>query len=168
MRKFKSFLTKILAVFMSVLLLIACSVQLGNSKDEQEGNNFQTSHSEMIDQKIIKGKSYDEPQDVVDYINLYNELPSNFISKKEAKALGWQAEKGNLWDVAPAKSIGGDYFGNYEGLLPEKVGREYYELDIHYQGGHRQAERLIYSNDGLYFYTADHYKHFEEIQPKEE
>lgn len=95
------------------------------------------------------------------YIYIYNKLPKNYITKKEARDLGWEASKGNLWDVTDKKSIGGDKFGNREGKLPEKEGRQYYECDINYEGGHRGAERLVYSNDGLIYYTGDHYDSFE-------
>lgn len=68
-----------------------------------------------------------------------------------------------MWDVADGKSIGGDKFGNREGLLPKKSGRQYYECDIDYNGGYRGAKRIIYSNDGLIYYTEDHYKTFEQL-----
>ena len=98
-----------------------------------------------------------------EYIHLYDKLPSNFITKKEATKLGWVSKEGNLWDVAPGKSIGGDYFGNYEGLLPEANDRDYYECDIDYEGGRRNGKRIVYSNDGLIYYTNDHYQSFKEI-----
>ena len=58
-------------------------------------------------------------EEVAEYHHTYGHLPSNFIKKKEAQKLGWVSSEGNLWDVAPGMSIGGDYFGNYESLLPE-------------------------------------------------
>ena len=73
------------------------------------------------------------------------------------------SREGNLWDVAPGKSIGGSPFGNYEEILPDKDGRKWFECDINFEGGFRNAERLVYSNDGLIYYTADHYKTFEQI-----
>ena len=85
-------------------------------------------------------------------------------AEKEAQALGWDSRRGNLWDVAEGCSIGGDRFGNYEGQLPEKKGRRFTECDIGYDGGYRGAERLIFTNDGLMYYTADHYKTFDEVQ----
>ena len=90
----------------------------------------------------------------------------DYITKKEAQKLGWDNKKGNLWEVAPGKSIGGSHFGNYEKLLPEKKGRKYYECDINYEGEYRGAERIIYSDDGLIFYTGDHYKTFEQLYPQ--
>ena len=106
---------------------------------------------------------YTEPQEVADYLHVYGHLPDNFITKNEAKKLGWDNQAGNLDEVAPDMSIGGDLFGNREGLLPEKDGRKYYECDVNYEGGYRNGERIIYSNDGLIFYTADHYKSFEQL-----
>ena len=116
---------------------------------------------------LDKNGSYTSKKDVALYIHTYGELPENFITKKEAEELGWDSYRGNLWDVAPGKSIGGSYFGNYEGLLPSKKGRKYYECDIDYNGGRRGAKRIIYSNDGLIFYTDDHYKSFEQLYPQQ-
>lgn len=92
-------------------------------------------------------------------------LPDNFITKENAKALGWDPAKGNLAEVAPGKSIGGDIFSNrpVKGVrpLPDAPGRVWYEADLNYQGGYRGSERLIYSNDGLIYYSGDHYKTFQ-------
>ena len=107
--------------------------------------------------------TYTSKDEVAAYIHAYGHLPSNFITKKEAKALGWVSNQGNLGEVAPGKSIGGDYFGNYEGQLPEKKGRSYYECDIDSTGGYRGAKRIIFSSDGLIFYTEDHYNTFEQL-----
>lgn len=103
---------------------------------------------------------YTSKEEVSLYLNTYNKLPSNYINKKDAIALGWVSTKGNLWDVTDEKSIGGDYFGNREKVLPTKSGRTYSECDINYKGGYRGEERLVYSNDGLIYYTADHYDTF--------
>ena len=110
---------------------------------------------------------YYSTEDVALYLYTYGELPDNFITKKEAKSLGWVNTEGNLGEVAPGKSIGGDYFGNYEGLLPEDDDRDYYECDINTDGGHRGAERIVFSNDGLIYYTGDHYETFELLYGEE-
>lgn len=112
---------------------------------------------------LDKNGYYYSKEDVSLYIHTYGELPDNFITKDEATNLGWNSKKGNLWDVAPNMCIGGDKFGNREGLLPKKDGRQYYECDIDYQGGYRDDKRIVYSNDGLIYYTEDHYKNFKEI-----
>ena len=111
---------------------------------------------------------YTSIEEVALYLHLYGTLPDNFITKGEAFALGWEPREGNLWEVAPGMSIGGDRFGNRERRLPEKAGRQYYECDVNYQGGFRGPERIVYSNDGLVFYTPDHYETFERLYGEED
>ncbi|MDO4621332.1 MAG: ribonuclease domain-containing protein [Eubacteriales bacterium] len=112
---------------------------------------------------VVEDGSYTSKDEVALYIHEFGHLPGNFISKRKAEKLGWDSREGNLWEVAPGKSIGGSRFGNYEGLLPEDDDRTYYECDIDYDGGYRGAKRIIYSDDGLVFYTEDHYKTFEQL-----
>ena len=107
---------------------------------------------------------YDSMEEVAIYLTFFEELPGNYLTKKEAQAIGWESRKGNLWDVADGCSIGGDRFGNYEGLLPEAKGRKWTECDIDFDGSYRGAERIVFSNDGLIYYTGDHYESFEEIE----
>ncbi len=102
--------------------------------------------------------SYTTRDDVALYIHVYDKLPPNFITKKEAKKLGWTG--GSLEEYAPGKCIGGDYYGNYEGLLPEDA--EYHECDIDTLGKKKRgAKRIVYSEDGYIYYTGDHYESFE-------
>ena len=101
------------------------------------------------------------------YLNTYGHLPDNYITKEEAKELGWNSKEGNLWEVAPGMSIGGDYFGNYEEILPEEEGRDYHECDIDTDGSYRGAKRSVHSNDGLIYYTEDHYETFELLYGEE-
>lgn len=110
--------------------------------------------------KLDEDGHYTSKEDVALYIYIYDKLPDNYITKQEARDLGWESSQGNLWEVSDKKSIGGDRFGNREGKLPSAEGRQYYECDINYQGGYRGAERLVYSNDGLIYYTDDHYDSF--------
>ena len=110
----------------------------------------------------------DEAQRLADYIFEHGELPENFITKKEAQALGWDSMYNYLSDVAPGMSIGGDYFGNYERKLPVVKGRKYYEADCFYTKGKRNAYRIIYSTDGHVWYTEDHYETFIELFPSKE
>lgn len=158
-----------------------------NNEDENNGNENSSKNDEDADVKdanteefseevtdafipyeeevfvISEDGQYSSKEEVAYYIHLYGHLPSNFITKNEAKELGWESNKGNLWDVAPGKSIGGDKFGNREGLLPKDKNRQYYECDIDYAGGYRNEKRIIYSNDGFVFYTEDHYNSFDQI-----
>ena len=103
---------------------------------------------------------YTTKDDVALYLHTYGHLPSNFITKKEAEKLGWSG--GSLEPYAPGKCIGGSHFGNYEGILPEKDGRSYTECDIDTLGADKRgAKRIVFSNDGLIYYTEDHYETFE-------
>ena len=106
-----------------------------------------------------------DPQSIADYLFAHGELPDNFITKKEARALGWDSSRNYVSDVAPGMSIGGDRFGNYEESLPVVKGRQYYEADCWYTGGRRNAYRIIYSDDGHVWYTEDHYQTFTELFP---
>ena len=104
--------------------------------------------------------SYTTKEDVALYIHLYGRLPDNFITKREAEQLGWSG--GSLEPYAPGMCIGGNRFGNYEGLLPEADGRSYTECDIDTLGASKRgAKRIVFSNDGLIYYTGDHYESFE-------
>ena len=105
------------------------------------------------------------PQDIADYIFAHGTLPDNFLTKSEARQLGWDSSQNYVSDVAPGYSIGGDRFGNYEGLLPDASGRKWYEADANYTAGPRGAERILYSSDGLVYYTNDHYQTFTEMHP---
>ena len=96
------------------------------------------------------------------YIHTYGKLPGNFITKKAARSLGW--EGGSLEPYSPGSCIGGDRFGNYEGLLPKAEGRVWYECDIDTLGAKsRGARRIVFSSDGLVYYTGDHYESFTEL-----
>ncbi|MBR5559791.1 MAG: hypothetical protein IKU73_00070 [Clostridia bacterium] len=106
---------------------------------------------------------YDTMEEVTVYLTLFDELPQNYMTKKEAQKLGWVSSKGNLWDVAYGCSIGGDRFGNYEGVLPEKKGRTWTECDIGFEGDYRGAQRIVFSSDDLIYYTDDHYNTFEKV-----
>lgn len=159
-------------LFMTIMVLcLAAGCQsvengLGGGAQVQEGapqHTVPVSDSISETAALDEHGSYNTKDEVALYLHTYGHLPENYITKKEAQKLGWDSKKGNLEEVAPGKSIGGSHFGNYEGQLPEQDGREYYECDLEYDGGYRGAERLIYSNDGLIYYTGDHYKTFEKL-----
>ena len=112
------------------------------------------------DELLPEDGAYTSKEDVALYIHQYGRLPDNFITKSEARALGWSG--GSLEPYAPGMCIGGSRFGNYEGLLPEAEGRTYTECDIDTMGASsRGAKRIVFSNDGLIFYTDNHYESFE-------
>ena len=111
---------------------------------------------------VAENGRYDDAAHVAAYLVRFGRLPANYITKAEARARGW--EGGPVGAVAPGCSIGGDHFGNFEGKLPQAKGRKYRECDLEATGKRRGSVRLIWSNDGLFFVTRDHYGSFEELQ----
>lgn len=145
------------------LLLAAVLLFTGCAPLAQAAKNKPAASTEATKADITEEGEYTSKDEVAEYIYLYGHLPPNYITKSEAQDLGWVASKGNLWKVAPGKSIGGDRFGNREGLLPTAKGRKYYECDIDFDGKYRNAKRIVFSNDGLVYYTEDHYETFERL-----
>ena len=129
----------------------------------QEQHTAQPTASQPAAVTVVEDKYYSSKDEVAAYIHQFHHLPDNYITKTKAKKLGWEQTEGNLWDVLPGMSIGGGPFNNYDGKLPEESGREYKECDIDYNGGARGGKRIVYSNDGLIFYTGDHYETFERL-----
>ena len=136
--------------------------------DQEETTAAETEEATTAEEEpaIDENGTYTSKDDVALYIYTYGKLPSNFITKSEAKALGWPG--GSLEEYAPGMCIGGDRFGNYEGLLPEADGRTYTECDIDTLGASKRgAKRIVFSNDGLIYYTEDHYETFELLYGEE-
>lgn len=147
MKLTKKILALLLTLVLSLGMFTACApTDSASSGDSQPA--------------IAEDGSYISKDEVALYIHTYGHLPENYITKDEAYDLGWKSE-GTLDEVAPGMSIGGDYYGNYEGILPDKPGRDYHECDIDYVSGNRNAKRIVYSNDGNIYYTEDHYNSFE-------
>ena len=171
----KKQLTAWLLALVMLFSLVGCGadvpVQDDSSLPQQEQQDAQNAPSEDADTpdetaQIDEDGSYTTKDDVALYIHTYGHLPDNFITKKDAQALGWPG--GSLEPYAPGKCIGGSRFGNYEGLLPEADGRTYTECDIDTLGADsRGAKRIVFSNDGLIYYTEDHYKSFELLYEEE-
>lgn len=156
----KNLFSKLLsAVLVLVLLFAVCALPTQAAKNRK---------SEPTEPEILEEEEYSSKEEVAEYIYLYGHLPPNYITKSEAQELGWVASKGNLWKVAPGMSIGGDRFGNREGLLPSAKGRKYFECDIDFDGKYRNGKRIVYSNDGLIYYTEDHYESFELLYGEED
>lgn len=124
---------------------------------------FEQNHSKKISvqNEFEDIASLTEADRVVRYIRAHHRLPDYYITKSEARKSGWNPGQGNLCDVIPGHAIGGDVFGNREGKLPQKKGRKYFEADIEYDCGNRDANRLVFSNDGLIYISRDHYKTFQ-------
>ena len=156
----KKILAFLLALLLTFSLLTGCGAPVQTAEPVQTEPLLTElpTQPEETDAYIDPYGSYTTKEDVALYIHLYGDLPLNFMTKKHARALGW--EGGSLEPVAPGMCIGGDSFGNYEGLLPED--REYTECDIDTLGkDSRGAKRIVFSEDGLIYYTEDHYESFE-------
>lgn len=180
---------KILALFLALLFSVSIFAGCGQDKKASESAKAQVKTEQSVDREKAKpaeksekgakkeqaakstakdklqlkqGGTYTDKEHVAAYIHKFGKLPANYITKREAKKLGWK-DGGTLDTVAPGKSIGGDRYGNYEGLLPDKKGRTWKECDIDYVKGKRNAKRIVFSSDGLIYYTGDHYKSFTQL-----
>ena len=134
-------------------------------KSKKNQDNFEKEKSDFSNKNNNSSNQIDELTNdelVVKYLKEHGELPEYYITKSEAKSLGWVPSKGNLCEVAPGRAIGGDIWTNRQKSLPTKSGRKYFEADLNYNCGNRNADRVVFSNDGLVFVTFDHYRSFEE------
>lgn len=138
------------------------------AQNDEPDAQEQSPEEETINANLpVEGEYYYDLTNVVLYLEIYGELPPNYITKKEAQSLGW--EGGSVEKYQQGAAIGGDSFGNREGLLPKASGRSYTECDLDTGGGRsRGANRLVFSNDGLYFYTGNHYESFIEVTVTED
>ena len=141
-----------------IFLLLALSLLTGFAWGEVLVDGDIAITEELV---VEYGYDYTSDEEVALYLHAFEELPPNYITKNEAKELGWDGNGNHLWQLNYGYCIGGDKFGNREGILPKAKGRQYYECDVNFDDGKRGAERLVFSNDGLIYYTADHYNSFE-------
>jgi ribonuclease T1 len=156
---------KILALLMALMAMLALT-GCGMPESVQEGADYESAYGDADEAHIDKDGWYYSAEDVALYLLTYGYLPGNFITKAEARSLGW--EGGSVEDYAEGRAIGGDVFGNREGLLPDAEGRIYYECDIDTDGrDSRGGKRLVFSSDGLIYYTDDHYESFTELYGEE-
>lgn len=185
MEKNKNLIYIVLAFVAGLLLMYLFNNYKIEKKNEVNNQEVTYQKSENKDKNYIddytiknyedKKNEYSHPSDnsenideltndelVVKYLKEHGELPDYYITKSEAKSLGWVPSKGNLCEVAPGKAIGGDIWTNRQKSLPTKSGRKYFEADLNYNCGNRNADRVVFSNDGLVFVTFDHYRSFEE------
>ena len=135
-----------------------------NSSQTKTSTHVESRHYDQKEasETANKGLSIDQKtaeKTIIAFVKNHGHLPDYYIKKNEARKLGWEASKGNLCDVLPGKAIGGDHFGNREKLLPKGV--QYYEADVNYNCGHRNADRIIFTTKGEVWLTKNHYKSFE-------
>lgn len=142
------------------ILILTAGIFTGCQDTGQSWEQNQSSQTAQTLAEVTEDGWYDSKEEVTAYLVLYGKLPGNYITKKEARSLGWQG--GSLESFAPGKSIGGDSFGNREKLLPQED--SYKECDIDTAGkDSRGAKRIVYSSDGDIYYTDDHYESFTQL-----
>lgn len=157
---------KKLSALLALLLILGVVLFGGYENQSPEVPALVTDATGYTEETITEDGWYYSAYDVSLYLHTYGHLPDNYITKSEAGSLGW--EGGSLEPYAPGHVIGGDLFGNREGLLPEAKGRVYYECDIDTLGKEsRGAHRIVFSNDGLIYFTRDHYESFELLYGEE-
>ena len=169
MKKLKNFLL----ILLSILVVVFGGYQVESSQQDNQTLETQQSASDLdvsnksdessSNSAISEDGTYTSKDEVALYIHTYGHLPDNFVSKTKARNAGWDSKEGNLDEVIPGMSIGGSEFKNYDGQLPDAAGRIWTECDINYTGGYRGSERIVFSNDGLIYYTGDHYQTFEQL-----
>lgn len=142
-----------------VVLALVCVVIFNGSAKDVSAPDAQAAagENESIEQLTQQDR-------VVNYVRRHQRLPDYYITKKQARRAGWDARAGNLCEVLPGHAIGGDRFANREKQLPERAKRIWREADINYRCGRRDADRLLYSNDGLIYITRDHYRNLTRVE----
>lgn len=164
---FKIFLVGLAAVF-----FVACSTSTVSSDEDDELGSSSSivssgSNAKSIYEAVEESGLYTTKDSVAAYLCKFDKLPDNYVSQSEGKVL-YESETGNTfskWNFNPWKTIGvmigGDTFGNKEGLLPEG---SYHEADVDYSGKNRGTKRLVYQSDCVIYYTADHYETFKKLE----
>ncbi len=151
-------------LFACVGLLFGMSVMyVYNNFIAEKKNHPKTEKiSQSSERKIENNHSIDELSEaktVIDYVKKNHQLPDYYITKNEARKKGWNPSKGNLCEVLPGKAIGGDHFSNFEKQLP--VNKTYFEADVNYHCGKRNADRIVFTKQGAVYLSRNHYKSFE-------
>lgn len=139
------------------------TIQKKDNSEHEEASNYKVSQGKTIQNSVNISGNIDELTEenkVINYVKEHHELPEYYITKSEAKKQGWIPSKGNLCEVLPGRAIGGDHFSNREKTLPKNA--QYYEADVNYNCGNRNADRIVFTKNGDVYLTKDHYKTFEE------
>lgn len=165
--KTKTFFTFFVGALVGIFAMYLFSnYKIGKKNTIENQSESKIEKSEKpSDFKENKNRSSSEIDDltnektVINYVKANQKLPDYYLTKSEAKRQGWVASQGNLCDVLPGKAIGGDKFSNREKTLP--AGNQYFEADVNYNCGRRNADRIVYTKNGEVWLTKNHYKSFE-------
>lgn len=166
---FLFFIIALLSAFLAMYLFNNYKIEKKNPAESsqqvqvnepQRNQDFRKSNSRSANSR--NSSSTDqlaEETQVIAYVKENRRLPEYYITKSEARNQGWVPSKGNLCDVLPGRVIGGDRFSNREKTLPK--GDQYFEADVNYECGHRQADRIVFTKNGDVWLTKDHYRSFQ-------
>ena len=134
-----------------------------------EKNNSSSADIKSIFEAVQESGEYTTRDSVAAYLCKFDKLPTNYVTQNEGKSL-YESRKGKTfdkWNFNPWTTIGvmigGDKFGNSEGLLPKGT---YHEADVDYSAKNRGTKRLVYQSDCVIYYTADHYESFDKLEIK--
>lgn len=157
------FIIGMLSAFLVMYLIDNYRIEKINQNSEVAENTVgKTKNSDSDEENSFEGNSIQNLTNevkVINYVKSNHELPDYYITKSEARKQGWVASEGNLCDVLPGKAIGGDKFSNREKMLPS--GKQYFEADVNYNCGNRNADRIVFTKDGDVYLTKNHYKSFQ-------
>ena len=168
LKLFLFFIIGLLSAFLAMYLFNNYKIEKKNQTETSQNSTVNQRNSESDFSRENPGKSstfsgnideLTEERKVIDYVKVNKQLPDYYLTKSEARNQGWIASKGNLCDVLPGRAIGGDKFSNREKTLPK--GEQYFEADVNYNCGHRNADRIVFTKNGEVWLTHDHYKSFQ-------
>ena len=168
LKLFLFFIIGLLSAFLAMYLFNNYKIEKKNQTETSQNSTVNQRNSESDFSRENPGKSstfsgnideLTEERKVIDYVKVNKQLPDYYLTKSEARNQGWIASKGNLCDVLPGRAIGGDKFSNREKTLPK--GEQYFEADVNYNCGHRNADRIVFTKNGDVWLTHDHYKSFQ-------
>ena len=168
LKLFLFFIIGLLSAFLAMYLFNNYKIEKKNQTETSQNStvNHRNSESDFIRENPGKSSTFSgnideltEERKVIDYVKANKQLPDYYLTKSEARNQGWIASKGNLCDVLPGRAIGGDKFSNREKTLPK--GEQYFEADVNYNCGHRNADRIVFTKNGEVWLTHDHYKSFQ-------
>lgn len=142
-----------------IALLLGFIFIRGKQEGIADKEDTKTTHVSLSEIPDIR--SLTDEKTVVNFLRKEKKLPDYYITKSIAKQQGWVPSQGNLCEVLPGRAIGGDVFSNRQKKLPKKKGRTWFEADINYNCGRRDADRIVFSDDGMIYVSYDHYKNFE-------
>lgn len=147
------------------------SSSLGEEVEVPVSSSSENSLSNIYE-AVVKNGIYTTRDSVAAYLCKFGVLPKNYVNKATGKIL-YEEETGNAfskWNFNPWTTIGvmigGDTFNNYaddpnpDYYHPSLPEGSYREADVDYYAENRGTKRLVYADECVIYWTADHYETF--------